>query len=91
VGLLLDHEGGAVSEVSVCASSALEPHRATVELYGSSGVLEIDCSVAVGPDAFATVAMELATMVRTGASHPLDAQRGLHIQRILAEAEAQLG
>lgn len=90
VGLLLDHEGGAVSEVSMCASSALQPHRAAVELYSASGVLEIDCATAVGPDAFATLAEELATMVRSGARHPLDARRGLHLQRILADAEVQL-
>lgn len=90
VGVLLEHEGGAVSEASLCATSALQPHRSGVELYGAEGVLEIDCASAVGPAAFATLAEELATMVRTGAPHPLDVRRGLHLQRILADAEAQL-
>jgi predicted dehydrogenase len=90
VGLLLDHEGGAVSEASLCATSALQPHRSGVEIYGAGGALDIDCATAVGPEAFATLAEELSTMVRTGTGHPLDVQRGLHLQRILASAEEQL-
>ena len=90
VGLLLEHEGGAVSEASLCATSGLQPHRSGVEVYGATGALDIDCASAVGPDAFATLAEELATMVRTGEGHPLDVRRGLHLQRILADAEAQL-
>ena len=90
VGLSLEHDGGAVSEASMCATSPLQPHRAGVELYGAEGVLELDCATAVGPDAFATLAEELASMVRTGSRHPLDVQRGLHLQRVLADAEGQL-
>lgn len=90
VGLLLEHEGGAVSEASLCATSALQPHRSGVELYSASGMLEIDCASAVGPSAFSTLTEELAAMVRTGAAHQLDVRHGLHLQRILADAEAQL-
>lgn len=90
VSLQLTHEGGAVSTAELCATSALQPHRSSVELYGASGVVEIDCATAVGPEAFATVAAELAAMVRTGAPHPLDVRRGLHLQMILDQAERQL-
>ena len=90
VGLLVDHEGGAVSEASLCATSALEPHRAGVELYGADGVHEIDCVGAVGVEAFATLRAELAHAVRTGERHPLDVHRGLHLQRLLHDAETQL-
>lgn len=90
VGLQLTHEGGTVSAASLCATSALQPHRAGVELYGTTGVLEIDCASAVGAGAFRTLAEELAAMVRSGGGHPLDVRRGLHLQRILADAELQL-
>ena len=90
VGLLLDHDGGAVSEVSLCATCGLQPHRSGVELYSAAGVLDLDCAAAVGPDAFATLAAELAAVVNDGARHPLDARRGLHLQRILEDAERQL-
>ena len=91
VGLLLEHEGGAVSEASLCATAAIEPHRSGVELYGRGGVLEIDCAAAVGPEAFATLTAELAATVRSGEDHPLDVERGLHLQRLIADAERQLG
>jgi len=90
VELVLQHEGGLVSSASLCATSAVQPHRAGVELYSQSGVLEIDCATAVGPEAFATLAEELATTIRSGNDHPLDVHRGLHLQRVLANAEAQL-
>lgn len=90
VELVLQHEGGGVSGASLCATSALQPHRAGVELYSRAGVLEIDCATAVGSEAFATLAEELATAVRSGTDHPLDVQHGLHLQHVLASAETQL-
>ncbi len=90
VGMLLDHESGRPSEVSLCATAALEPQRAGVELFGRTGALEIDCVPAVQPEAFATLRREFAAAVK-GTPHPLDAQRGLHLQRIIADAESQLG
>src|SRR4029078_11508816 len=69
VELALQHEGGAVSGASMCATSALQPHRAGVELSSRAGVLEIDCTTAVGAEAFATLAEELATSIRDDSPH----------------------
>lgn len=90
IGLLLEHDSGAVSEASLCATSGLQPHRSGIEVYGLTGALDLDCASAVGPEAFATLAEELATMVRSGGGHALDVWRGLHLQRILADAEVQI-
>jgi len=90
VGLLTEHEGGRAGEVSLCATAKLDPHRAGVQLYGKEGVVEIDCVSAVGVEAFATMRAELAHAVRTGEPHPLDVRRGLHLQRLLDQAERQL-
>jgi predicted dehydrogenase len=90
VELALQHEGGAVSGASLCATSAVQPHRAGVELYSRAGVLEIDCTTAVGPEAFATLAEELATSTRNDTAHPLDVDRGLHLQRLISSAATQL-
>jgi predicted dehydrogenase len=90
VELVLAHEGGAVSGASLCATSAVQPHRAAVELYSKAGVLEIDCTTAVGPEAFATLADELVTSIRDDRPHELDVDRGLHLQRVLASVETQL-
>ena len=90
VELALEHETGVVSGASLCATSALQPHRAGVELYSKAGVLEIDCTTAVGPEAFATLAEELVTSIREDRPHELDVERGLHLQRIIASAATQL-
>jgi predicted dehydrogenase len=89
VNIHLEHADGAVSQAAVCASAAVTPHRAGVELYGREGVLEIDCVKEIGADTFRTLRRELVETLRTG-SHPLDARRGLHIQRLLESAEEQL-
>jgi hypothetical protein len=36
------------------------------------------------------IVAELAEAVRSGVPHPLDVQRGLHLQRLIATATAQL-
>lgn len=90
VGLLLEHEGGAVSEVSLCATTAIQPQLVDVELYGEPGVLTLDCVAAVGPAAFATLRRELAEMVRTGRPHPLDVHHGVHLQELLDAAATDL-
>jgi len=90
VGLLLEHDSGQVSEASLCGSVAVDPHLADVELYGPAGQLRIDCATAVGPETFGVVVEELAALVRGGGTHPLDVQRGLHLQEVISEAEQAL-
>jgi predicted dehydrogenase len=86
-GLLLEHEGGAVSEASLCMAAGGDLPPSTVAVYGRKGnaVLQPDDG-----DPLATVAEEFAQTVRQGGGHPLDAAHGLRLQRIIAEAEAQL-
>ncbi|MEU5878639.1 Gfo/Idh/MocA family oxidoreductase [Spirillospora sp. NPDC047279] len=89
VGLLLEHEGGAVSEASVSMAGIGELPPAHVEVYGRNGTARLDWST-VGPAAFTTLVAEFAATVRKGGGHPLDARHGLRIQEVLAEAERQL-
>jgi predicted dehydrogenase len=88
VSLVLEHESGVTSDVSLCATAGT--NRVVVELYSRSGVLELDLNGAVGASSFSTMAEELARMVEGGEPHPLDARHGLHLQRIICDAEAQL-
>ena len=90
VTLVLEHQDGVTSSASLCASAGVDPSRAGIELYGRSGSLEIDCAGAVDGTAFATLRRELADVVVEGRSHPLDVHRGLHLQRLLHDAEQQL-
>jgi predicted dehydrogenase len=85
VGLLLEHEGGAVSEASLTGTSPVEPVRAGVEVHTTEGVLEV-ATVGVSASASTTIVDEFVATVRTGTPHPLDVGRGLHLQRLLAAA-----
>jgi predicted dehydrogenase len=91
VGLLVEHEGGLASEASFCCiAGGLEQQQCGAEIYGPDGWLGIHETEMVDADTFVTVARELATLVREGGPHPLDIQRGLHLQRLLEDAETQL-
>ncbi|MEV4114415.1 Gfo/Idh/MocA family oxidoreductase [Nonomuraea sp. NPDC049695] len=86
-GLLLEHEGGAVSEASLCMAAAGDPPPSTFAVYGRAG------SAVLQPfddDPMVTLVAEFAATVRNGAGHPLDAAHGLRLQAIITEAEAQL-
>ncbi|WP_219462802.1 Gfo/Idh/MocA family protein [Nonomuraea rhizosphaerae] len=88
LGMLLEHESGAVSEASMCMAAAGDLPPATFAVYGKTG----NAMLLRGgdDDPLARVAEEFAQTVRNGGGHPLDAAHGLRIQRILAEAESQL-
>lgn len=90
VGLLLEHEDGRVSEASLCATAGIEPQIATAAVFGPAGALSVDCAAAGGPEAFAVLRREFAAAVASGTGHPLDVQRGLHLQHVIAAAEADL-
>ncbi len=89
VTLQLEHESGVASSAVLSGTTAVEPHRSGVGLYGPAGVLEVDCNTAVGLDAFTTLVAEFAATCR-GQVHALDVHRGLHLQRLLDQAERQL-
>lgn len=86
-GLLLEHEGGAVSEASLCMAAGGDPSPATIAVYGRTGSAVLPH---FDDDPLTTVAEEFARTVRDGGGHPLDAAHGLRLQRIIADAEAQL-
>ncbi|MEW9527780.1 Gfo/Idh/MocA family protein [Microbispora sp. NPDC049125] len=90
VGLLLEHEGGAVSEASLSMAAGGEPSPSRVEVYGAGGSATLLGSD-LGDDVFPEVARQFAATVRQGGGHPLDARHGLRLQEIIEEAERQLG
>ncbi|MDP4511126.1 Gfo/Idh/MocA family protein [Nonomuraea turcica] len=85
-GLLLEHEGGAVSEASLCMAAVGDVPPATFAVYGRTGTAVLP---SFDDDPLDVIAEEFAATVRNG-GHPLDAAHGLRLQRIIAEAEAQL-
>jgi predicted dehydrogenase len=91
------HQNGVVSSAVMSGTTPVEPSGLRIELYGRSGRLSLDTG---WPDpeetgrqfgaAMASIASEFAHAVRTGEPHPLDAQRGLHLQRLIQMATDSL-
>jgi predicted dehydrogenase len=85
VGALLEHESGALSEVSISCVAAITPSRTEVEIFGPDGSLGVDGRADAREQVFANLRADLATVARTGEPHPCDASRGLQIQRLVAQ------
>jgi predicted dehydrogenase len=90
IGLLADHEGGAVSEVSISCTAAITPSRTEVEIFSRDGSLAVDGRSDSRDVVFANLRADFAAAARTGGPHPCDAARGLHLQRVLAMADTAL-
>ncbi|MFI6597123.1 Gfo/Idh/MocA family protein [Nonomuraea sp. NPDC050536] len=86
-GLLLEHEGGAVSEASLCMAAPGDTPPSYFAVYGRGGSAVLE---AFDDDPLETVAEEFARTVRQGGGHPLDAAHGLRLQEIVVSAEEQL-
>ena len=57
-----------------------------IELYGRTGVLEIDFATIDHAECWPVLRAEFAHAVRTGTPHPLDVDHGLRLQHLLASA-----
>jgi predicted dehydrogenase len=90
VGLMLEHANGRFSEASLTAAAQVDAARAYVEVFGGGGTAEIECEAAAGRDAFETMFAEFAQAVAQGTPPALEVQRGLHLQRVVEEAETDL-
>ncbi|GAA1513896.1 Gfo/Idh/MocA family oxidoreductase [Sphaerisporangium rubeum] len=89
-GLLLDHATGAVSEASLTMAATVERGTSRVSVYGQHGSETLDGGD-LGYDVFPEMAADFAATVRERRlDHPLNAAHGLHLQEVLAAAEAQL-
>lgn len=98
IAMTCHHEGGAVSQATVSATTPTERSGLVVELFGPAGVQLLDTAAGDADDggldiraAMAVIAREFADAVRTGTSHALDIRRGLYLQRLIDDAGAQLG
>src|ERR671919_595600 len=90
VGLFGEQGGGGAGGASWCPPAGIEAHVAGAAVYGPTGALSVDCAAAVGPETFAALRREFAEAVGGGTGHPLDVQHGLHLQHVIAAAEADL-
>ncbi|WP_067181374.1 Gfo/Idh/MocA family protein [Microtetraspora niveoalba] len=89
VGLLLEHESGAVSEASLSMAAIGDAPPPRIDVYGRKGNASLPVTE-FGEGVFAAMAAEFAETVRRGGGHPLDARHGLRLQAVIDEAERQL-
>jgi len=89
VGLLLEHESGAVSEASISNRSNVEPARSGIEVFTEESVLEVDATTIFNGRTLKTIVGDFVATAR-GTPHPLDVHHGLRLQQILADALADL-
>jgi predicted dehydrogenase len=89
LALTLEHEGGALSQVSLSMRGGGELPPAWIEVHGREGHARLEWPPA-REEMFTRMTAEFATAVRSGAGHPLNARHGLRIQEILAAVESQL-
>ncbi|MEP6625017.1 MAG: Gfo/Idh/MocA family oxidoreductase [Acidimicrobiia bacterium] len=90
VSLVLTHESGAVSDVSLSCASAIEPSRTEIEIYGRTRSLAVDGRTGARAESFARLRAEFAHVARTGDPHECDAARGLVLQHLIDRATRAL-
>jgi len=85
--LILAHDGGATSTVSLSMGLPLVPTITAVEVYGAHGFSALTPRTTSSLDCYAAMLDDLVGMVHAGGTaHPCDVRRGLHLQRVLHEA-----
>lgn len=89
VGLLLEHENGLASEISLSSYTGVVPARNGIEVYTRAGALDLDVADPFTPDTAATIGNDFAATA-AGTPHPLDVHRGLYLQRFIEQATNSL-
>jgi predicted dehydrogenase len=85
--VLLAHENGARSTASISLALPIED-VIDVTLYGTAGGLAMPAPVTSSVDCYGRLLDELVALIGAGrTAHPLDVRRGLHLQRLVAQAE----
>ncbi|KAB1139362.1 Gfo/Idh/MocA family oxidoreductase [Streptomyces luteolifulvus] len=88
VHVVLEHDGGASSTLTLSLTAPPAAAGAVVELRGEAGVTLLPESGEGAVDAFVRAADALRAAARTGRPHACDAAFGLRVTEILAAAEA---
>jgi len=86
--LVLGHENGATSTASMSLALPLDPGVVDVSLYGTGGRLTLPAPTTPTSACYAALLDDLLDMVHSGQrKHRCDVHRGLHLQRLINDAE----
>jgi predicted dehydrogenase len=86
ITLVTSHESGAVTELAISCSVAVDPGRTEMEIYGREGSLVLDARRGRS-QAWAVLRAEFAETAARRGGHPVDARRGVLVQELVAAAE----
>lgn len=90
--LLFAHSGGATSTASLSLRLPVRPTVAEFAVYGKGGYQSFARRPGMALECYTTMLDDVAAMIdRAAVRHPCDIRRGLHLQRILAEAATLAG
>ncbi|MBP2321466.1 putative dehydrogenase [Kibdelosporangium banguiense] len=83
--ILLAHAGGATSTITMSLKMPLRPTVVDFSVYGDYGYRRLPGRVGPADQCYAALLDDFVAMVHSDTtSHPCDAQRGLHLQRLIA-------
>ena len=88
--LILHHEGGASSTVTVTLQAAEAAESFEVGLWGTAGLLRAPAETDRPGDALLCALAELVECARRGTPHERDARFGRDVVRVLADAQRQI-
>ncbi|ASO17906.1 putative dehydrogenase [Actinoalloteichus hoggarensis] len=85
--LVLDHQGGASSTVTMSMHTPVRPSVNELTVFGEQGHREFRGTAVEPSDSYTALLDDFVAMVHSGLrDHPCDVRRGLHLQRVLASA-----
>ena len=89
IGIRLEHLVGRGSAATLSAVTE-DVFRAEVEVFGPGGEAVLDCSHASGPESYRAMYDEFVAAVHEDVAPALDANHGLHLQRVIESAETDI-
>lgn len=85
--VLLGHEGGATSTLSLSLRLPIQPPLTELSVYGEHGYRALTGSFPHPLECYTALVDDFVAMVHSGTTrHSCDVQRGLHLQRVLDKA-----
>ena len=92
ISMITEHEGGAIGQVALSITTPGTAGALRCEVFTDDGPVIFDGAESDADEQVqGALTRALATAVETGTPSPTDVHRGLHLQRLLAQAETSLG
>lgn len=89
--LMLGHDGGATSTMSLSLMLPMRPTVVEFAVYGEHGYRALGGRDTPAQECYTSVLDDFVAMIHSGVhTHPCDAHRGLHLQTILDQAMSKL-